>query len=183
MKTNIKRLFLVVLATPLFALADQTCLTTVEPSTAGTDFSLDEADGSIVTHTRTGLVWQRCLAGQTYNDNGTSTNFGDDTCDDSPDSLTWEAALALANADPVWRLPNVKELATINEQRCINPAQNTAVFIDQSDGRDTGFHTLWTASPSSANATESWVWDTSGGNSDSQLRTGTAQVRLVRDGS
>lgn len=96
-------------------------------------------DGT-VTDVRTGLRWQRCPVGYTLNDNGTADRIGDDRCAaDGVAAFNWQAALQAA-ADlngggglagfTDWRVPNVKELASIVEFRCFDPAINGVVFPD-----------------------------------------------------
>ncbi len=71
----------------------------------------DNSDGT-VTDNLTGLIWQK-----------------------SPfaDTLTWEESLNYAdtlslNGLTDWRLPNIKELQSINDESRINPSLNTAYF-------------------------------------------------------
>lgn len=74
-------------------------------STLITDF-LNNQDGT-VTHTKTGLTWQRCAVGQTWNEidcSGTAT------------PLTYEKAMALTSnlgGNTDWRLPSFQELRTL----------------------------------------------------------------------
>ena len=62
--------------------------------------------GAEVTDTQTGLVWQRCTYGQTWN--GSS-------CSGSATKLTFAQALAKSTEmkSQGWRLPNIKELASL----------------------------------------------------------------------
>lgn len=97
-------------------------------------FSFNE---SVATDTQTRLQWQRCPVGYDYDDNDTEEPL-DDLCVDTGSSpLSWADALQAAvdknaaaapgeSAD--WRVPNIKELLSIVERQCINPAINTAVF-------------------------------------------------------
>lgn len=108
--------------------AETFCDKSISATTPTSNFEL-KADGTVIDHS-TGLLWQRCLVGQTYN--ATTTN-----CDGAPSSVSWQAALQAAqglnasggyagNSD--WRLPNVKELSSIVEQQCVLPALNLEVF-------------------------------------------------------
>ena len=96
-------------------------------------------DGT-VTDLRSGLRWQRCPVGYALDDNDTPDRVGDDRCvADGVGTFNWQAALQAA-ADlngggglagfTDWRVPNVKELASIVEYRCVDPAINSTVFPD-----------------------------------------------------
>ena len=104
-------------------------------STPTTDF-VTHTDGT-VTHVPTGLLWKRCSEGQEWNGS---------TCTGSETSFDWQGALIHANEHSFaghadWRLPNVKELKSIVERRCWNPAINTVIF----PGATSGW--FWSASP------------------------------------
>ena len=62
------------------------------------------ADGAQAVDRWTRLVWQRCPVGMHY---------AAGKCVGEPARLTWDAALAAANAQPGWRLPNIKELVSL----------------------------------------------------------------------
>jgi hypothetical protein len=71
----------------------------------------DNGDGTI-TDNLTNLIWQKIP----YSD-----------------TLTWEQALSYADTLTLdgnndWRLPNIKELQSINDESLINPSVNTAFF-------------------------------------------------------
>jgi len=100
----------------------------------------DNGDGT-ATDRLTGLTWQRCPVGFTWNDSGTPAWTQDDRCVAGAGTVTlaWQAALqgaaalnqgggAAGHAD--WRLPNGKELASILEARCVSPSINDAIFPD-----------------------------------------------------
>jgi hypothetical protein len=92
----------------------QTCNKRITPSTPDTRFSVS---GDEVTDLQTGLIWQRCSVGQRWD--GT-------TCSGDTTRHNWSEALAMAAGD--WRLPNIKELMSIVETACVNPAVNLTVF-------------------------------------------------------
>lgn len=91
----------------------------------------------VATDSQTRLQWQRCPVGYDYDDSDTSDPH-DDLCTDTGNSqLSWDEALQSAvdkNAsagpgEPTdWRVPNIKELLSITERQCVNPAINGAVF-------------------------------------------------------
>jgi len=100
-------------------------------STSPIEKFLDNGDGT-VTDLRFGLMWSVCTYGQTY-------NVTEKTCQgDGEALLTWSGALnsqeqmndnqSLGHSD--WRLPNIKELHSIVERACRNPAIRSEVFPD-----------------------------------------------------
>jgi len=94
-------------------------------------------DRGVATDLQTGLQWQRCPVGYDFDDGGTPDTH-DDVCVDTGSSrLSWPDALqsavdknsaAAAGEPDDWRVPNIKELLSIVERQCINPALNGAVF-------------------------------------------------------
>lgn len=106
-------------ASSLCAGNENTAITATTPSA---DFS-DNGDGT-VTHHKTGLIWQRCSLGQSWD--GTD-------CTGTATTLTWQRALAAGAQNTLggfsdWRLPNKNELASIVEYRCSRPAINSQAF-------------------------------------------------------
>jgi len=95
----------------------------IRPSTLGA-FTVN-ADGT-ATDIRTGLTWDRCLLGQDR----------DNDCEGPGDPYDWEQGLAAAetlNAETYlgyddWRLPNVRELRSLVERSCVQPAIDTNIF-------------------------------------------------------
>ncbi|HRI01863.1 MAG TPA: DUF1566 domain-containing protein [Saprospiraceae bacterium] len=83
----------------------------VHPVTMVASHFTDNRDGSITDHL-TGLLWQKIP---------------------NPDSLSWEEALLYAESLSLagysdWRLPNIKELQSINDESIINPSLNKSYF-------------------------------------------------------
>ncbi len=113
-------------AVPTAAGAQQVC------DVAGGDHSApamrfeDNADGTVTDKDST-LMWMRCTAGQAW-----STG----TCVGEPLALSWaEAQAAAADENRSgrmffndWRLPTLRELATIAERRCSNPRLDLSTF-------------------------------------------------------
>ncbi len=105
------------------AAAAQTCNYDSIPATAPASRFTDNGDGTVTDKT-TGLQWQRCSQGQAWSSG---------TCTGTATAHTWQAALQLAEAASYagksdWRLPNIKELASIVEQACNYPSIDLAVF-------------------------------------------------------
>ncbi len=112
---------------------DDTCSNEqITPSTPSTDFTV-VGDG-VVRHESTGLEWRRCPEGMTWNET-------DGSCDGEADQLDWQAALQHADGIDGWRLPNIKELASIHELCRIGPSINRQVFPG------IGSQPHWSASP------------------------------------
>jgi hypothetical protein len=138
------------------------------PTTAGRFV----ANGAEVTDTKTDLIWQRCSAGQSWSGS---------TCTGSAGSYTHEQALVHAKtqnttASPTgWRLPSVKELASLADKGCQSPAIDSTAFPA------TLSSWYWSSSPYVSNSSDAWCvyfYDGSVFNFDG--RNDTYQVRLVR---
>jgi len=100
----------------------QNCNSNTTPSTPDTQFA-DNADGT-VTDNQTELMWMRCSLGQT---------LGGGTCSGTASTFNWQTALIAAESYSFagfddWRLPNVRELASIVEDSCFSPSINATIF-------------------------------------------------------
>jgi Protein of unknown function (DUF1566) len=128
------------------------------------------ANGAEVTDTRTGLVWARCSAGQTWSGSA---------CTGTASSYTHEGALSYAKAQAsttgvAWRLPSVKELASIADKGCQNPAIDSAAFPS------TPSTWYWSSSPYVGDAGYAWSVSFGNGYVGNGYRYGNGAVRLVR---
>ena len=117
----------------------------------------DNGDGTITDHF-TNLVWQK-----------------------SPyhDSLTWENALHYADTltmlgDTDWRLPNIKELQSINEETLINPSLNRTYFDVNSSSK------YWSSTSLPNQITKAWYLDTQFGITTYYPKTLKMNVFCVR---
>jgi hypothetical protein len=120
-------------------------LPSFDPSTQ-TDEFIDNADGT-ATDASLGLVWMRCSLGQTWED---------ETCNGDASELTWQQALQTAHgyeyAEKLgWRVPNMKELASLTERSCVRPAINELFFPNTSSDN------YWTSTPSVIDPERAWV--------------------------
>lgn len=164
----------------------QTCNPNLPPTRPNTRYEVvagTNPPGSEVRDTVTGLIWQRCLLGMTYANNG---------CTGQDVGLAWQAAMQAAvdatpttapNATP-WRIPTRDELASLVERTCILPSINATWFPNMPS------HYMWTSStfpnnPSYARSI-SFLDGIDLGPSDSTnskiLQTNLFRIRLVRSG-
>ncbi len=120
MKKALLTLASLLLATAVQA---QTCNPNIVKTKPDSQYTLS-ADGTEVTDTKTGLIWQRCALGMSWN--GT-------TCSGTATGHAWEDALGQAatvanNTSVAWRLPNLKELKSLVETACYGQAINETIF-------------------------------------------------------
>lgn len=123
------------------------------------------ANSDEVTDTQTGLVWRRCSEGETWSGSN---------CIGTAATYTHPAALARAQTQTGWRLPNVKELASITDKGKINPAIDTTAF------QVTVSRVYWSSSPVVRADTNAWAVNFYNGSVSYGRREGIAYVRLVR---
>ena len=115
------------------------------PATAPASRFTDNHDGTL-TDEATGLRWKRCAEGQSWDG---------ETCVGGAETLTWQQALqrgaeaSFADRDD-WRLPNVKELASLVERACDQPALDLDAFPGAA--WDTPY---WSSTPD-ADASRAW---------------------------
>ena len=148
----------------------QTCNSAVVASTPASRF-VNNNNGT-VTDSATGLTWKRCIEGQSWD--GV-------TCTGSGLTSIWQLALQTGSAAVFagandWRLPNIKELASLVENRCADPAINATIFPA------TPVLAYWSSSSDAYSPLYAWgvhfetgytgVWNKDGGHS----------IRLVRSG-
>ncbi len=174
-------------AAPLLAQA-QNC-----PSGDNTDdqYILGEADGvASAMHWPTGLVWKRCIEGQTF-ENGQCTGTAQ-----TKDWNTWAEAdrlLPKSFANQTnwgigasfsqnllesggWRMAYKNELVKITEGCGNNPKVNRTVFPN------TPSSFVWSGSPQVGSLNGTWVVNFWGGDAYNSLRGFDDHVRLVRGG-
>jgi len=132
----------------------------------------DNGDGTI-TDSKTGLMWKQCLEGLSGDCSGTAETF------------TWQEALqrpGTVNGDggfagySDWRLPNIKELRSLVEEQCSNPAINASRFPS------TPSSNVWSGSPYAYNSGGAWNVNFNVGYSYALNRSDGNAVRLVRGG-
>lgn len=116
----------------------QTCLDNITKTSPTHAFTLN-GDGT-ATDSKTGLTWMRCGIGQSWN--GSS-------CAGTLELYNWKDALVVAEEHVFagkddWRLPNIKELASIVESSCHIPAINSTIFPATRADR------YWSSTPASS---------------------------------
>ena len=127
------------------------------------------SDGTVIDNL-TNLMWQRCSAGLAGNN-----------CDVGLLSTTpWLTAVVIAKDSQFaghtdWRLPNIKELASIVERSCDDPSINTEIFPN------TLASEYWSSTPLASFSNQSWQVEFDTGEDTFNLRTTSAAVRIVRD--
>lgn len=168
--------FLIIL--PLIGNATQICQTATIPATTPTTRFTDNGNGT-VTDKKTGLMWKKCTEGQVGNNcSGNGLLY-----------LSWQTALQQAQkANAIgtigggfagfsdWRVPNIKELDSIVERQCYNPAINLAVFPNTSNDF------FWSSSPVNDKNEQIWVISFEDGHNNYQWYGTWFSVRLVRGG-
>ena len=126
------------------------------PTTLPNHFT-DNSDGTI-TDNLTQLIWQKVP---------------------NNSALTWENALAyaeglsLANASD-WRLPNIKELQSLNNELATNPSVFTPYF------NNLGVHFYWSTTSLPNQTTKAWYWSTQSGITAYDVKTNSNYVICVR---
>ena len=161
---------------------DVTCANATIPMPASTPTSQFSAvDGfsvGVILDKKSGLMWERCTHGHTWNEG---------SCDAPGQSAEykWQDALQeVVSVNDVgafgyndWRLPNLKELASIIERKCTGVSINSEIF----PGVDTSFSRYWT-NTHLLGSTEIKIVDFSGGVvGNSVTNESLLHLRMVRD--
>ena len=157
-----------------YAVQAQTCKPESIPASTPNSQLQDNGDGTI-TDTKTGLIWKRCLEGQS----------GSDCASGSAEAFTWQQALQRAQTVNSsggfagfsdWRLPTIKELSSLVEHQCVDPAINLTRFPNASN------HWLWSSSAVAGSADNAWGVAFSDGLTHWGGKLDYLQLRLVRSG-
>lgn len=112
----------------------QTCNFFMKPSAESGRFV--DLETGYVLDVVTMLRWSFCSLGQTYEQGA---------CTGIPDTYeTFRGALVAASEIEGHRIPNIKELGTIVERSCVEPAINQSIFPD------TPLYVYWSSTPGSS---------------------------------
>jgi hypothetical protein len=128
--------------------------------------------GAEAFDTKTGLVWQRCSLGMTWD--GKRGCVGEVTAASLDE--------AVQNAEKLggnWRVPSGPELESIVDRSCGSPAVDVSVFPDIQKDED-GEADYWTTNPVGM-ANLYYFFDFMSGQADGHTRGFQLAVRLVRD--
>jgi four helix bundle protein len=133
------------LALPVLA---QTISPNIENITPDSRYIVNN-DGT-VNDNKTGLMWMQCSEGQAW-----ESNSGAGNCIGTATTHTWGAALALANDKTFaghtdWRLPDIKELASLVAANRYDPAINSTIFPA------TPSYHFWSGSPKAEHGSGAW---------------------------
>lgn len=167
---NMKKILFFILVMAHFQASAQKCNSNMTRSYSDDQFLIN---GQTVTDITTGLMWMRCSVGQTLIDNncsGPAEKFS-----------TWKTALdgVIKNKTMAsfsdWRLPNIKELDTIVERACAEPAISLVVFPD------TPSAIYWTSTPHKDSEYLARIIDFSDGLEFLRTSVTERHIRLVRD--
>jgi hypothetical protein len=125
------------------------------PTTITNHFT-DNGNGTI-TDNLTQLVWQKTP---------------------NPNVVTWEQALTYAEGLTIgttsdWRLPNIKELQSINNELTTNPSVFLPYFSN------VGIHNYWSSTSLPNQTTKSWYWNTQFGITTYDVKTNSNYVLCV----
>ena len=147
--------------------AGSTCSSQKVLSTTPTsDFEI-QPDSSTVLHKPTGLIWKRCVEGLTWD--GTE-------CTGLREGYDWQEALAAADAQDGWRVPNVRELLSIVEYCTAFEASNSDIFPMS------GVDSVWTSTPVYTTSIQAWQVDFFRGRADKAAKFDNGvPVLLVKD--
>ena len=130
-------------------------------------------DGT-VTDTVTDLMWAQCGLGQDHNNN----------CAGNATDHNWQQALeAVADYSlggySDWRLPNIKELASLLSYYYKTPSINATIFPNTNIEQHVGY---WSSTPYASWSYAAWTVDFGGGRPIYRTRDSSYPVRLVRAG-
>jgi hypothetical protein len=157
-------------------IAAQVCPGNVGPAVTPTSEFIVNANGT-VKHIKTGLLWKQCLEG--LSGSGCSTGV--------VSQPSWASALSAATSSTFagfsdWRLPNKRELESLVENTCYSPAINTAAFPENGVFINLNEET-WTSTTAHGEPAFAINVGFRFGTTNSEAKTGTNLVRLVRGGA
>jgi hypothetical protein len=127
------------------------------PITVPTRFT-DNGDSTILDNL-TNLIWQK---------------FPDSTPQTWEQAITYAENLNFANATN-WRLPNIKELQSLNDETMVQPSVTSPYF------QNLGVNKYWSATTLPNQTTKAWYWSTAYGITTYDLKVNNNNVLCVRN--
>jgi hypothetical protein len=128
---------------------------------------MTDGDNNAVIDRKTGLTWRRCLEGQRWTGSA---------CTGGATNLTHELALIRGAGIAGWRLPNIKELASLADRSRENPALDSTAFPGHG-----GVSATWSSSPFTNWAISAGSVYFPDGAMNTNARTSARAVHLVRE--
>ncbi|MCJ8314554.1 MAG: DUF1566 domain-containing protein [Saccharospirillaceae bacterium] len=154
------------------SITNQVCNNNITSFTGNDRYQIENG---IVSDIQSNLQWAQCSQGQSVNGL---------LCEGVALTYNWKQALESAEASEYnniqdWRLPNIKELKSLVNPACVNPAINETVFpLTQPEY-------YWSSTPSVNDALRSYIVDFNQGNVKVLAKgddlNDPQYVRLVRD--
>lgn len=126
--------------------ASSSCRESIPATTPSDNFIFSDIS-DVVIDKRTGLMWKRCIQGFSGSDclSGSESNGTYSTVLNSIDTLNENGGFAGYDD---WRLPNLKELRSIVEERCHALALNEEVFpYNDVDSKENDLRLHWASTP------------------------------------
>ena len=150
--------------------AEQVCRDDILATAPDSRFQ-DQGNGT-VTDLATGLIWKQCAEGLS----GAGCASGSAAAFTWPKALQHAEAAVFAGSDR-WRLPNKKELASLVEQRCYDPAINERYFPNTPSSA-----AFWSSSAYAAYSGDAWAVHFRDSSVTGYGKDYARYVRLVRAG-
>lgn len=162
--------FMLILMVVLPVQAAQVCYSDITTTKPISSFQLN-TDGTVLD-TTTKLMWSRCLVGQSWDSSSR-------TCTGTAQQLDWSEALTEAKRSTLagystWRLPNAKEVLTLVERSCVDPAINLTAFPASNS------ENMWTGTTVVNQPERGWAIAMYSGKNNSKEKIVRLYVRLVR---
>ena len=147
-------------------------------------YRIQGTNGDIVLDTVTGLEWQRCSLGQTWDGK---------TCTGEAAARNWNQARQAADQVSGWRLPNIQELRTLvycssgqparfknNDAGCSGNYERPTIVAEAFPNTPRAW--FWSASPVAGHSDRAWFVNFLDGFDFSNPKSHNCRVRLVRGG-
>ncbi|MDF3126167.1 DUF1566 domain-containing protein [Rheinheimera sp. 1928-s] len=160
--------FMLMVALPVQAA--QVCYSDISTTKPISSFQLN-TDGTVLD-TTTKLMWSRCLVGQSWDSSSRS-------CTGTAQQLDWSEALTESKRSALagfstWRLPNAKEVLTLIERSCVDPAINLTAFPASNS------ENMWTGTTVVNEPDRAWAIAMYSGKNNTKEKIVRLYVRLVR---